>query len=121
MRIFTRGLPLAFPISGAKGVESECNMMKSKCERDTRGKGMRFDEDRAITMIVRTRTMMRTWTQGECTPESDYTMTLRGDNAGIFLFEKVDNTKYIRKVKDMKNSPNKENTPCVEQWSNVTV
>jgi hypothetical protein len=44
-------------------------------------------------------------------------MALRGDDTGIFLFKKVNNTKYIRKVKDMKNSPNKENTPCVKQWS----
>jgi hypothetical protein len=60
-----------------------------------------------------------TWTQGERTPESD-TNTMRqgvlNDNNSLNFFLKVDNTKYIRNMKDMKNSPNKEISPYVEQW-----
>ena len=34
-----------------------------------------------------------------------------------FIVKIVDNTMYIRNMEDMKNSPNKEVSPCVEQWS----
>jgi hypothetical protein len=98
-------------IGGCGGVLEQVLYEEIRDKRNTRGKNKEIRRDR-------TRTRRMTWTQGERTPESDTNDTTRwGTLVSWLIVVIVNNTKYIRNVKDMKKYPNKEMTPCAEQWS----